>query len=90
MPFGAVHPIIPVARGGEDLEARRQLVCQAARHRIAALQLSEVAPCDLKRGVSVLGRSARHHAHGAANCVLAEQRALRPTQDFNAINVEEI
>ncbi len=83
-----VHPAVSLALGGEDAESRvlGQRIVVAAGHTDRAV----VADRDFAFGALGIAGAARHHVDDTRGGVLAEHRALRPLQHFDAFELAQV
>nr|GEU28526.1 hypothetical protein [Tanacetum cinerariifolium] len=82
-----VAVVVGVQRGERGAHHAR---CDGARHAGAHALLVALVPARIHVAAGLLAGLAAHHVDHARRGVLAEQRALRPAQDFDAVDVEQV
>ncbi len=81
---------IPIALCTENSAAERDRVAERDIHGGADLRQAVVADREVDKGVSVLARANRAYRDRAGSRVLAEQRTLRATQDFDGLDIDQV
>src|SRR5690606_4728009 len=81
---------VAIARGAEDGAANGEGVGQRAGRGDARFHLAIVTERDLEEAMRILARTAGDDRVGAADRVLAVERALRAAQNFDALDVEQV